>query len=79
MITNEFKEQLRQFIMAIFDVSESFLYSPWSLSDDMSFDDSLFIMRSPILTGKEILNFFKEEGLKVDDIGMGLFRVSLAL
>ena len=79
MITQEFKDQMRKFLISAFDNRDYILYTPWSLGCDMSFDDNLFMIRAPIIAGGEILDFFREEGLKVDNIGMGLFRVSLAL
>lgn len=79
MITQEFKDQMREFLISAFDVSSSVLYSPYSLSNDMSFDEELFIIRAPLFAGRELLNFFKEEGLCVNNIGYGLYTISLTL
>jgi hypothetical protein len=79
MITQEFKGQMREFLISAFDVRSSVLYSPYSLADDMSFDEGLFMIRAPLPVGRELLNFFKEEGLCVNDIGYGLYTISLTL
>lgn len=76
MITEEFKKQLREFLISVFEVRSSVLYSPYSLSEDMSFDEDLFMIRAPLLVGEEILEFFKSEGLKVEKMPVGLFKVS---
>lgn len=76
MITEEFKKQLREFLISVFEVRSSVLYSPYSLADDISFDEELFMIRAPFLVGQEILEFFKSEGLKVEKIPLGIFIVS---
>lgn len=79
MITQEFKDQMREFLKYAFDVRSSVLYSPHSLSDDMSFNEELFIIRAPMIVGKEILDFFSEEGLRVENIKYGLYSISPVL
>ena len=79
MITQEFKDQMRAFLISAFDVHSSILYSPYSLANDMSFDEDLFMIRAPLLVGRELLNFFKEEGLCVRKIDCGLYTISLTL
>jgi hypothetical protein len=79
MITQEFKNQMREFLISAFDVRSSVLYSPYSLADDMSFDKDLFIIRAPLLAGRELLDFFKEEGLSVKETDCGLYTISLTL
>jgi hypothetical protein len=79
MITQEFKDQMREFLISAFDVRSSVLYSPYSLSNDMSFDEDLFMIRAPFSVGRELLNFFKEEGLCVRETNCGLYTISLTL
>lgn len=79
MITQEFKNQMREFLISAFDVRSSVLYSPYSLADDMSFDEDLFMIRAPLLAGRELLDFFKEEGLSVKEADCGLYTISLTL
>jgi hypothetical protein len=79
MITQEFKDQMREFLISAFDVRSSVLYSPYSLADDMSFDEGLFMIRAPLLVGFELLDFFKEEGLQVNKTKCGLYTISLTL
>ena len=79
MITQEFKNQMREFLISAFDVRSSVLYSPYSLADDMSFDEELFIISAPMFVGRELLDFFKEEGLCVSKSDCGLYTISLTL
>ena len=79
MITQEFKDQMREFLISAFDVRSSVLYSPYSLANDMSFDEELFMIRAPLSVGRELLNFFREEGLCVRKIDCGLYTISLTL
>jgi hypothetical protein len=79
MITQEFKDQMRKFLISAFDVHSSILYSPYSLANDMSFDEDLFMIRAPLLVGRELLSFFEEEGLCVRKTDSGLYTISLTL
>lgn len=76
MITQEFKDQMREFLISAFDVRSSVLYSPYSLADDMSFDEDLFMIRAPLFVGFELLDFFREEGLHVNKTQCGLYTIS---
>jgi hypothetical protein len=79
MITQEFKDQMREFLISAFDVRSSVLYSPYSLADDMSFNEEWSMIIAPMLVGQELLSFFKEEGLHVNNIRCGLYVISLTL
>jgi hypothetical protein len=79
MITKEFKNQMRDFLISVFDVRSSVLCSPYSLNNDMSFDEDLFMIRAPLIEGQELLDFFVEEGLCVKKTDFGLYTISLIL
>lgn len=79
MITQEFKDQMRDFLISAFDVRGSVFYSPHSLSNDMSFSEDLFLISAPIIVGGEILEFFENEGLCVKKLSGGLYSISPVL
>lgn len=79
MITQEFKDQMREFLISAFDVRGSVFYSPHSLSNDMSFSEDLFLISAPMIVGGEILDFFKNEGLCVKELSGGLYSISPVL
>lgn len=76
MITQEFKDQMRKFLISAFNTRSSILYSPMSLNNDMSFDENLFMIRAPMVVGQELLEFFEEEGLSVKDLRFGVYSIS---
>lgn len=79
MFTDEFKSQMREFLKSVFNERTRLLYSPYSMADDLIFNDSTFILTAPIIVGQELLSFFESEGLQVEQIAMGMYSISPVL
>jgi hypothetical protein len=75
-LTEEFKQQMRAWLASLFSKRECVICSPLSLGNDLSFDESIWMIHIPIAAGKIMKDFFKEEGLAIVELNEDLYTIS---
>lgn len=75
-LTEEFKSQMREFLATAFEYKSEILCNPYSLQNDLSFDESFSTIRIPIFANKKLREFFISEGLTLRDSRLGLYTIS---
>ena len=79
MLTEEFKAQMRLFLANAFELHEEILCNPYSINNDLSYDEKYNIIQIPLFAKKYMIDFFRNEGLSIKEKSLGLYSISPVL